>query len=188
MKLFRILVAVICLFFSQVSKSQSMYSFLDVNEKVDKYPAVTWLKGDALTQFEPNKAYVLELWATWCKPCVIAMPHVGELATKFKGKVIFVSQDVWEADTAKVREFVRKNAANFVDCKVAFDGEQNHAAFDKDWLKPSGTFGIPRTFLIYNKTIIWITDPFKLTEEHLQLLAEGKLTDSVAKEIVQKNK
>lgn len=184
----RILIAVIFIIFSQISRAQSMYSFLDVNEKVDKYPAVTWLKGEALTEFEPNKGYVLELWATWCKPCVRAVPHVGELATKFKGKVTFVSQNVWETDTAKVRDFVAKNAANFVDCKVAFDGGQNQAAFDKDWLKPSGTFGIPRTFLIYNKTIIWITDPFQLTAEHLQLLAEGKLTDSVAKEIAQKNK
>ncbi|HEY8954624.1 TlpA disulfide reductase family protein [Chitinophaga sp.] len=168
--------------------AQKLYSFLDVGEPVNKYPAVTWLKGSGITQFEKDKIYVVELWATWCKPCIKSMPHMSELATKFKDKITFIAQDVWEEDTTKVRQFISNNASFFTNSMVAFDGVQNKGDFDRNWLKPSGTFGIPRTFLIRNNTIAWITFPFELTEEHLQLLLEGKLTKENATAIVQKNK
>ena len=29
---------------------------------------------------------LVEFWATWCQPCVSAMPHLSELAEKFEGK------------------------------------------------------------------------------------------------------
>ena len=33
-----------------------------------------------------GKAVVLEVWATWCGPCVGAIPQLNELAGKFKDK------------------------------------------------------------------------------------------------------
>src|SRR5437764_5462158 len=31
---------------------------------------------------------VLEFWATWCAPCIAAMPHLNDLAEKFKDKPV----------------------------------------------------------------------------------------------------
>ena len=183
-----LLTVVVMMVLMQTLSAQKMYSFLDVGEPVNKYPAVTWLKGSGIAQFEKDKIYIVELWATWCKPCIKSMPHMSELAAKFKGKITFISQGVWEEDTAKVRQFIVENAPFFTNSMVAFDGGKDKAAFDKHWLKPSGTFGIPRTFLISNNTITWITNPFDLKEEHLQMLVEGKLTRETAKAIVEKNK
>lgn len=181
-----VLLAASLFLFTTAARSQVLYTYLDVNESVDKYPAVTWIKGNGIRQFEKDKIYVIELWATWCKPCIRSMPHFSELSEQFKDKIIFIAQDVWESDTAKVSKFMADNFAFFKNSQVAFDGAKDRSDFDRNWLKPSGTFGIPRTFLIRNNTIVWITDPFALTAEHLQLLTEGKLTVAAAKAIVQK--
>ena len=183
-----LLIGALVMALADTVSAQRMYSFLDVGEPVNKSPAVTWLKGSGITEFEQDKTYLIELWATWCKPCIKSMPHMSELAAKFKDKITFISQGVWESDTAKVRQFIVDHASFFTNSMVAFDGGQEKAPFDRHWLKPSGTFGIPRTFLIQNNRIVWITDPFALTAEHLQMLVEGKLTKETARAIVEKNK
>src|SRR5687768_5815604 len=55
-----------------------------------------WIKGDPVTNFQPGKVYVVEFWATWCGPCQAAMPHLSELARKYKGKAEVISFDVKE--------------------------------------------------------------------------------------------
>ena len=35
-----------------------------------------------------GKVVVLEFWATWCGPCVAAIPHINELADQFKGEPV----------------------------------------------------------------------------------------------------
>jgi thiol-disulfide isomerase/thioredoxin len=42
--------------------------------KVEKF-----LKGDPVKAFKPGHVYVVEFWATWCRPCVASMPHLTEL-------------------------------------------------------------------------------------------------------------
>ncbi|WP_345723444.1 TlpA disulfide reductase family protein [Qipengyuania vesicularis] len=48
---------------------------------------------------------LLNLWATWCAPCVKEMPMLDELATDYAGRlrVVTVSQDM--GDTDRVAEF-----------------------------------------------------------------------------------
>src|SRR5438552_1466601 len=33
-----------------------------------------------------GQVVVLEFWATWCAPCIAAMPHLNDLAEKFKDR------------------------------------------------------------------------------------------------------
>ncbi len=43
---------------------------------------------------QAKKPVVVDLWATWCKPCTLLAPIVEELALEYAGKVSFVKVDV----------------------------------------------------------------------------------------------
>ena len=66
-----------------------------------------WVKGNKVAAFEPGKTYVVEFWATWCGPCLATIPHLTELAHKYKDKgVQFIGVDVWEEDIKEVAPFL----------------------------------------------------------------------------------
>ncbi|MDG2004899.1 MAG: TlpA disulfide reductase family protein [Novosphingobium sp.] len=55
-----------------------------------------------------GKPLLLNLWATWCAPCIAELPTLNELAQRHKGRlrVLTVSQDM--ANTDKVASFLKK--------------------------------------------------------------------------------
>ncbi|MCP3904881.1 MAG: TlpA family protein disulfide reductase [Planctomycetes bacterium] len=63
----------------------------------------------ALADFK-GKVVVLDFWATWCAPCVQAMPHMQKLAERFADRpvtVLGVNQD--QGDARKlVKKFIEK--------------------------------------------------------------------------------
>jgi len=83
-------------------------------------PAKTPIKlkpGDAAPQFvrgdlqghpfdlkaQRGKIVLIDFWASWCPPCILAIPHFGQLQTKYSGRglqVVGVSMDD-SADTTK---------------------------------------------------------------------------------------
>jgi thiol-disulfide isomerase/thioredoxin len=70
-----------------------------------------------------GKVAVVNLWATWCAPCVIEMPTLARLAASYEGKpveVVAVSIDRPE-DEAKARAFIAQHGplAFYHDPKMA---------------------------------------------------------------------
>ncbi len=71
------------------------------------------IKADDLDRwlYNPDTALVVNLWATWCGPCVEEMPYFVKVAREMKGrrvKFIFISLDLGDAYPEKIRRFVKK--------------------------------------------------------------------------------
>jgi thiol-disulfide isomerase/thioredoxin len=160
--------------------------FPDVGETMPAYPAVEWIKGKGITSFDKDKIYIVELWATWCVPCIKAMPHIVELQQKFKDKnIVFIAQDVLENDKEKVIKFVQ-NKKELTGILVGYAGT-NGSDFDRRWIKAAGIASIPQTFIIQDNKLMWQTMPNVLNEKVLQLLVDRKFTIDAAKALANKS-
>jgi thiol-disulfide isomerase/thioredoxin len=109
------------------------------------------VEGPALKQAinsHKGKVVVLNLWATWCPPCVEEFPDLVKLHNNYRAKglvMIAASLDEPE-DKGKVVEFVSKQKASF---PVYLRSKGNEEAFinpiDKEW--PGA---VPVTY-VYNR-------------------------------------
>lgn len=108
---------------------------------------------------------VLEFWATWCAPCVNAIPHWNELASKFKN-VRFIS--ITDDGPDVVKKFLAEHPIEGV---IAFDYDgATHSAY--------GVTSYPKTVLVdANGIMRGIVSPAQLTEALLQELAAGRAID-----------
>ncbi len=48
-----------------------------------------WVNG-APAESASGTVTIIDFWATWCGPCVAAIPHMNELAERFRGQVTVV--------------------------------------------------------------------------------------------------
>ena len=68
------------------------------------------LRKDSLS-FEADRVYVVEFWATWCGPCIMAMPHVAELKQTYGDRVTIIS--ISDEDVPTVEGFLSREVMSF---------------------------------------------------------------------------
>jgi thiol-disulfide isomerase/thioredoxin len=91
-----------------------------------------------------GKVIYVDLWATWCMPCMAEMPHFNQLKEKYKENpnVVFVSLSIDNATKAWKGSVMRRKA----------DGLQ--WLIDRNKLIDYNISGVPRTILINKNFII----------------------------------
>jgi uncharacterized protein (TIGR03435 family) len=111
-----------------------------------------------------GKVVVLEFWATWCGPCIAAIPHLNEMADQFKDQPIqFIA--ITDEKEAIVAPFLKKKPMH---AWVGLDT-------DRSMLKDYGISGIPHTVVVNQEgRIVAITHPSSLTAQHLKDVLAGK--------------
>lgn len=112
-----------------------------------------------------GKVVVVEFWATWCAPCLGAIPHLNALANHFQGKAVrFIS--VTEPPVAHVRTFLEVNP---IRGWVALDPRGSVS-------KSYGVTGLPATFIVDQQgRIAAITDqPARLTVAAVSAALDGE--------------
>lgn len=140
-----------------------------VGERPPLLKATTLLQAPAGASLNAEtlkgRVVVMEFWATWCGPCILAIPHVNELAEKFKDKPVqFVS--ITSEDEATVKAFLTKKPINGW---VALDTDKAmNAAYAVDM--------IPHTVVLGKDGLIAaVTYPTTVTEQFIDdLLADKK--------------
>lgn len=146
-----------------------------------------WVKGTPITKFEKGKIYVVEFWATWCPPCRKSIPHLSELAKKYKGKITFIGVDVWDSTDRATNKPYTKQA--YIDHVAGFVKEQgNQMAYNvalddlagtmgRTWMQAAEQNGIPAAFVVgADGKIVTITHPMDL-DPILEQVAAGKFNN-----------
>ncbi len=133
----------------------------------------TWLQGTPVTEWEKDKVYIFEFWATWCGPCIKAMPHMEALHQQVKDKpgfqIIGVNVMDHHQTTDDLKKFLAKRDPKLNYTIAAdLDGKSTH----ENWLKPQKVNGIPVVFAIKNGQLIWRGHPTVLTEQMLLAMAK----------------
>jgi thiol-disulfide isomerase/thioredoxin len=145
-----------------------------------------FIKGDAITDYEPGKVYVIEFWATWCLPCRAAIPHINGLHNEYKDKgVIFIGQSVWENEPEAAPAFV-KQMGDQMSYRIALDhtdGEptQSRGAMQRTWLRAAGISGIPSTWIVKDGKVLWIGHPKDLDKLKIEAARSGMFDIVAAK-------
>ncbi len=98
-----------------------------------------------------DTTYVVNFWATWCKPCIAELPAFDKLARSVRGqavRVILVSLDDPRELTSKVEPFVRKKG--LLPDVVVLDEAKPHDWIDK--VDPEWSGAIPATLIVQTST------------------------------------
>ena len=96
-----------------------------------------------------DTTYVINFWATWCKPCVAELPYFDDLFKEFeddKLKIILVSLDFPKQLDTKLKPFLKKHNV-LPEVKMLKDSNVNRWG---DKVSDEWDGAIPIT-LIYNK-------------------------------------
>ena len=81
-----------------------------------------------------GKYVIVEFWATWCGPCVAALPRIAALGQQFKGQpVSFVTVAMDEPSRAE--DFLKRK---HIELATYVDGPDSATS------KAFGVYGIPR--------------------------------------------
>ena len=134
----------------------------------------TMLQGETVKDFQKGEVYVFECWASWCGPCIAAIPHLNELHKQMGKKgVVITGVNVWEserdaASAQRAKDFL-KSQGDKMSYRVALGGK----AFIKDWLEAAEVNGIPHAFVVADGKIAWTGHPAQLTAEMLGDILTG---------------
>jgi thiol-disulfide isomerase/thioredoxin len=149
------------------SQDNSGSNQLTIGDNVPNLKIEKWFKNGGFNPFENGKVYLVDLWSTWCVPCIVGMPHLSELQKKYEAKGLEVigitSEDKYGNTFENVKNFILKKDS-LVNYNVAWVSSSKKNNEEGIWLHPwmqrSGFGNLPTSFLIdRNGKIVYMGDP-----------------------------
>ncbi len=143
-------------------KADSYASGIPVYEKFDGL--------EPLFRYDNDTTYVINFWASWCKPCIKELPYFEEFNSQYaneKVKVVLVSLDFPKQVESNLVPFVKKKALKS-KVVVLLDGKYN------DWIdkvSPDWSGAIPATYIYKGSQNRLVGEPFE-NLEHLNEIAK----------------
>ena len=109
-----------------------------------------------------NKKFkVLEFWATWCKPCLEAVPHLNQLKSEFKNQNNLVFLSITHESPEKIKKTLDK-----IKFETIVVSDQTKKIHNELKIEYKGMMALPRTVLIDDMNrVIWYGAPDELNKE-----------------------
>lgn len=118
-----------------------------------------------------DKIIIIDFWATWCGACIVGMPHLSTLQTKYKDDLVVIALS--HETKERVQRFYQNRPQNFklgIDIKEQFANAFPHRI-------------IPHTVLIDRQgKVLAITQPENITHEIIEKAISGETVDLPLKE------
>jgi len=172
----KIILLFISLFSSTILSAQKE---LAVGNKAPEINVTKYIENIPQDKSVKGKYILLEFWATWCAPCLGAVPHLNNLKEKYKKRedILFLSMTYEEPD--KVLKTLKR--VRFKTCVVT---DQSEVTFKNFGVERDKTISVPRTILIDNKgNVKWIGNPYQLTDSLFDSFVNEK---TIKQDIVEK--
>lgn len=134
-----------------------------IGSKLWKFEFTEWLANQPADSGYKTKFKVLEFWATWCNPCLDAIPHINQLQQKFSdSNIVFFS--ITHQTAAETSKTLKKY--NFETIVVSDSTRMIHSLLR---IANRGGMVLPRTVILDEENRIrWYGTPNALTDELIQ--------------------
>jgi thiol-disulfide isomerase/thioredoxin len=175
------------LFFIGITQSLAQgpnNTLLKVGDPAPEFRVFEWIKGAPIQEFKKGSWYVIELGATWCKPCRAAIPKLNMLAEEHDDLTV-VGLFVMEPNANpkgttpsyvdKVKNYVAKQGDGM---KYTIGVDDGNRFLEENWIHAAGKTGIPQAFIIDPKgRIAWMgSNTDELIQNTVRLLANKEVT------------
>jgi len=118
---------------------KNMSGLISVPVSEHRVTVVNFNKLETIIKKNDNKLYVVNFWATWCRPCVMELPEFMEVNKMYHDnpnfKMILVSLDLAKEVESLVQPFLLKNKMD-VDVYLLDDNKRMNIwipAIDSKW-------------------------------------------------------
>jgi len=93
-----------------------------------------------------GKVVVLDFWATWCGPCLNALPHVQKIAAQYKDQGVLVLAVCTQDQRSNFETWLKKNRQKYPE--ILFSHDPAESKPERASLQLYGVTAIPCQFII----------------------------------------
>lgn len=113
--------------------------------------SVTLLNGETFTlSGQKGKVVLIDFWATWCGPCMRALPHINEIGRDYghDGDLFIIAGNTWERSVGEERLAAVAAKWTELGMTIPYYLDAERGADGPHAVDEFGVTGIPSTFLL----------------------------------------
>ena len=140
-----IFISIFFIFYKGLQNSNIYVPKTNIEKNIPNFNAKVFNSNEKINSseiFKNDKFYLMNIWASWCVPCRDEHSFLLSLSNQSNIEIIGLN---YKDDIEKAKSFLKKFDSPYKFILSDIDG-----TIAIDW----GAYGVPETFLIYNKKII----------------------------------